>query len=218
LLTTTITCTALLGLGAASQASADSTLPPAPAGYKLIDEGHYTIQNGVISGELPPGVTLKTLKGDPSDPSEQQLIDHAKPVNLRSADGRADPSVEARVATGAPAPLAAAPAGTFSTQASYNDGCVTLFVDQVPGTGFAFHGNMVGCRRGDLYLHSYVRKGEAGAVINNGHENDCANSTSCSTLVSYYTGGEPVITFAAHGVNHDTGGSSTATAAYGRIG
>ncbi len=192
---TALACAALVAVGAAGQASA-----AAPANYVVVDSGVYTIANGQISGELPPGATLKTLAADPDDPTHQGLIKSAKPKNLRSADGRDNV------------------AGVVTPFASYNDGCVTLFVNGAGAAGMAYKGQMAGCRRGNLYLHTYVRSGGNGPIIHDGAENECAGTTECSVPVDYYKGTAPVITFAAHGRNRTTGGDSTAWVTMGSIG
>lgn len=193
-LTTVAAVLASVAMAPAAQASTESV------GYSEIAHGAYTVQNGVISGELPPGTTQATVPTDPSDPTEALLVRSARPSGLKTANAPTDPS------------------GGVSARASYHDGCVTLFVDGVPGTGLAYHGQMAGCARGELYLHTYVRQGAAGPIIDNGPSNTCANSTSCSVTTDYYTGNEPVITFAAHGRNRTTGGDSTAWATYGNVG
>ncbi|MDX8152273.1 hypothetical protein SK069_11750 [Patulibacter brassicae] len=104
------------------------------------------------------------------------------------------------------------------THVSANSGCVSLFVNGIPGTGLGYHGNMAGCKRGTLWLHTYVNNAKTDKRIQEGHENTCKNTTSCTVQEQIYTGSTKVITIYAHGINRTTGGNDTAWIAFGNVG
>src|SRR5262249_11016349 len=81
--------------------------------------------------------------------------------------------------------LAMATAATVEERSAH-EGCVTLFVRKViegEQEWLELKGQMAGCSRGHLHLHTYVNSIGIFAEVSlfhDGETNDCANSTECS--------------------------------------
>lgn len=104
----------------------------------------------------------------------------------------------------------ATPDGTVSPMASgsAHSGCVNNY-STVTDTSISWTGNMVGCARGGLHLHTWLERN--GALYINGTSNDCSG-TSCTTASHTGYSGPTSGTWytVVHGWNTTTGGDNYA--------
>lgn len=165
--------------------------------------GAPTVQEPLLSSGPVRTIIVKTW----SSKTAPDVDDIVAPTSaqLARAESNAKPTAAAsrRARRG---PLAKAAAW-----ATDNAGCVNNISGYQPSGAYPFslRGNMVGCGRGGLHLHTYIRY--QGALWQDGSSNSCSG-TSCTTAdticpcapLGYFT-------LVVHGWNTNTGGSDYAS-------
>ena len=166
-----------------------------PEGAKLVASGTFSLSadGTTVSGVLPPGFSADEPPVDPGDPG------YAK--RFAAATNRQGLSVAAW------SPAAPASFGGAAVQAQPFVGCVSA-ISSISGASIYYKGQMAGCRRGNLWLHTYLNR--FSSRVQDGGTITCANSTSCSVPNSAYRMSQGTYYNYAHGRNLTTGGDDTA--------
>jgi hypothetical protein len=142
------------------------------------------------------------------DPSG--LLDQTQP-SAQTTAGQTTPEQT----TPAPTGPAASPNSLTVHNYSAHQGCVTIFVRYIDNSSgedwLELKGQMAGCRRGNLHLHTYINT-PLGTLFANGNSNECQNSTACETVWTerIYIWVPGIYDNEAHGWNTTTGGSDYA--------
>ncbi len=194
---------ALVALAVAAGIALPTGAQAAPTGWEGYDAGQVVLSgsysvtaDGVAKGTLPPGYTADAPPSDPSDPELADAVEEATQTSaLKTA---ALPAIAAR--SGRPRARAAD---------QPHAGCVTA-ISVIGPDGLSYKGQMAGCRRGHLWLHTLLRADGVG--VSDYPPLDCYNTTECSVPYRTYTGQPHCREFInyAHGWNRTSGNQDTA--------
>lgn len=185
-------------LAAVAILAAPAAAQAAPVAGQLVASGSFSISpdGTTVSGVLPPGSSVSQPPLDPADPG------YAK--RFAAATNRQGLTVAPAISASAPALVAPAIVRPLDVP---HAGCVSA-IGSLSARTLYYKGQMAGCSRGNLWLHTYLNKGST--RVQDNPVNTCDNSTSCSVPNAAYTVSSGTYFSYAHGRNNSTGGDDTA--------